>query len=407
MWNLRFMRTALGAAAMAMLAACGDNEVGFNLKSSDKEFAPEEMEQKIRDIYEGKVTGFSFTISQNGKLERAGGWGWARRPGDGSLPMSENTRVQLASVSKTVNAIYFLHVLRRINDFFGHEHVALDHAVSFWLPNQWVKGAGFAGSDGVSFRELLTHASGLRQMWDDLNDVDRQYWGNDWDGLEFVVANGTMPGSQKGYKNANSALFRILIPQLLRESGVASLGDVSADSAGLIYVEYLNSYILSPLGMAPVNCGYREEGDYAKLYDFDAPDKGGLIWSGSTANCGGHAGLYMSAMEMATLLAYARHDDQILDDMLRSEMSADALGWYNSIETHDDIALAKLRKGGRWILNYPHSSNDADQDRAEARTCVIMYPRQVEAVLLINSSLASGTPSPCSGLDQAYQAAFK
>ncbi len=38
---------------------------------------------------------------------------------------------------------------------------------------------------------------------------------------------------------------------------------------------------------------------------------------------------------------------------------------------------------------------------------MIAYSGQVEAVLLNNSTLAPGTPSPRGGLIQAYQAALK
>ncbi|HGY09211.1 MAG TPA: class A beta-lactamase-related serine hydrolase [Oceanithermus profundus] len=380
-------------ALVLALAACGTPKGPGGL-TNHAAFDPAVMEQELRATYEGKVVGFAYAINHKGQLARSGGWGYARRPADGDLPMTDGTRVHLASVSKMVNAVYFLRTLRLARAWFPQMQLGLDDAVWPWLPDGWVQGLGFAGSDGVTFRELLMHTSGLRQMWDAMSEADRKNWGNDWDGLAFVVANGALPipdgqdvESYRAYKNANHALFRILIPRIYERMGLMVFTKVNRATAGGAYLSFLNSFVMKTVGIdRRVDCRYDRSGNYALYYDLDGPRTQGLVFDREDAGCGGHAGLYMSALELARLLAYARHSDELLGEPERVAMHAYALGWYDR-ENAGDEASARLRKGGLWRTYYEGKQNNPGA-LAETRTCVIALPGKVEAVLLINSSLA-------------------
>ncbi len=407
----KMLKAAGTAALLLLMAACNDD--GMVLENNTK-FDPAKMEAEIRNIYEGKAVGFSYAINHKGKLARSGAWGQARRPVDGALPMTPDTRVHLASVSKTVNTILFLRTLRIAREWFPSSTLDLDQAVSPWLPDEWVQGGGFAGNSGVTFRQLLAHKSGLKQMWNAMSEADRDYWGNDWDGLQFVVANGTVipdPEESGQYKNANHALFRILIPKIHKHLGLAPFVSIDETSAGNIYVDSLNKFVMQPIGINErVDCRFQDGGNYAMFYDLDGPRVEGFKSDRSDADCGGHAGLYMSALELARLLAYTRHSDELLTDVEREPMFEDALGWFWS--EPGDEASARLRGRGDWYRNYNFSregywiTTKPEKRQAALHTCVIKYPSQVEAVLLINSSLAEDTPTPCNGLSQAYQAAL-
>ncbi|WP_287408300.1 serine hydrolase domain-containing protein [Oceanithermus sp.] len=383
------------------LAACGapKNPGGISDKGG---FDPELMEQYLRNAYEGNVVGFSYAINHKGKLARSGAWGLARRAVDGEQAMAADTRQLLASVSKTVNAIFFLQAMRRINDALGYVYVDLDSPVAPWLPDAWTAGPGFTGGNPLTFRHLLAHTSGFGQIFDGLTDAEKALWGNGWSGLEYVVGLGAMPGSPRDYKNANPALFRILIPRLFQKAGLSPF-EVNENTAGALYVAMLNEQILLPLGIGRVECSFQSAGNYALYYDFENPAQPGTDASRALKDCGGHSGLFMSAVELAKLLAYARYDDGILDDEARDRMAQQALGWYNRVSTGDPDT-ARLRKRGdyySWYVDketYPWLAN-------EQHTCAIWYPRQVEAVLLVNSSVGNGAPMPCDLLDQAYQAA--
>jgi CubicO group peptidase (beta-lactamase class C family) len=387
---------------LLVLAAC--SPPGGGLELTDKTaFDPALMEQFIRDAYEGNVVGLSYAINHKGKLARSGAWGLARSAVDGERAMAADTRQQLASVSKTVNAIFFLQAVRRINDALGYAYVDLDSPVAPWLPDGWTVGPGFTGSNPLTFRHLLTHTSGFKQIFDGLSDAEKAPWGNDWSGLEYVVSLGAMPGSQQAYKNANPALFRILIPRLFQKAGLSPF-DVNENTAGALYVAMLNEQILLPLGIDRVECSFQSAGNYALYYDFENLAEPGTALNRALKDCGGHSGLYMSAVELAKLLAYARYTDTVLDDEARDRMAQQALGWFNRVSTGDPDT-ARLRKRGDYYHYYVDKEQHPEKAK-EQHTCAIWYPRQVEAVLLVNSSVGNGAPMPCDLLDQAYEAAI-
>ena len=397
-------------SGVLVLVACGPAKdpppaLGPGKVQDKATFDPALMEARIRELYEGNVVGFSYAINHKGALERAGGWGDAQRvaAGGAARPMTENTRIHLASVSKTVNAIFFLTMLHKLQDFPMYKYLSLDSPVSPWLPEDWVQGKGFAGQDGVTFRQILMHESGLKQMFDAMSEADRANWGNDWDGLEFVVANGAMPGSPRAYKNANAALFRILIPEIYEP--LLLLTEVGKDDVGPMYVSMLNTWVLDNIGIEErVDCRFRRGEDYAMYYDFDGPSDAGYIFDRADESCGGHAGLQMSALEVAQLLAYARHSDVLLGEAEKEALHQDALGFYER-ETTGDMSTARLMKRGDWY-HYYEGKDTNPQASAEIHTCVLAFPYEVEAVLLVNSSLAPGTPSPCAGLKDAYEKAL-
>ena len=393
-----------GLMGLVLLAACSTPKDSVDL--ADKaSFDPALMEAYLRETYEGRVVGFSYAINHDQLLARVGAWGYARRPEDGGLAMTPETRMHVASVSKNLNAVYFLNVLRQIRGLKGAGYAGLDDAVSPWLPDGWVQGMGFAGPDGVTFAQLLTHRSGLRQLFDAMSEQDQKSWGNDWAGLEFVVANGAIPGAEPAYKNANHALFRILTPQLIRASGLRNLVEVTEATAGPIYVELLNQFVFAPIGIARVDCRFDRAGNYAYYYDHDGPRTKGFVFDRSDQDCGGHAGLQLSALELARYLAYVRYSDAVLDDAARAEMYGRGLGWWGDGIVTGDAASARLYHGGDWYTWYD-GKEEYPEHVAELHTCVLAFPRKVEAVLLINSSLPAGTPKPCDALVAAYEAAL-
>lgn len=396
----RASRYGVLTAVVGLLAACG----GPGAKLADKTvFDPAIMEAEIRAAYEGHVVGFSYAINQGGQLARSGAWGLARRPVDGPAAMTPDTRQHLASVSKTVNAVFFLQAARRIEAALGYPYVELESPVAPWLPDGWVAGPGFTGANPLTFRQLLTHTSGFEQIFDGLTDAQKQPWGNDWSGLEYVVGLGALPGSARDYKNANHALFRVLIPRLFQKAGWP-IASVDENTAGALYVAMLNEQVLQPVGISRVACAFSSADDYALAYDFEEPAEPGYAAGLGLADCGGHAGLYMSALELARLLAYVRHSDAVLDGAARELMAAGALGWYDRVEAGLP-ETARLRKAGDWYVYYAGKAAHPEK-RKDQHNCVIWYPRGVEAVLLVNSSIGDGQPRPCTLLDQAYEAAL-
>ena len=120
-----------------------------------------EMRQHILDALNGKATGFAYAIVKDGRLVVGEGVGKARIGRDGDLNMTRSSRLNVMSVTKTTTAVAILQLLDQLN-------LSVDSKIDPWLPAEWVKGLGMWGSNGLSFRHLLTHTSGLGQAYDTL-----------------------------------------------------------------------------------------------------------------------------------------------------------------------------------------------------------------------------------------------
>jgi CubicO group peptidase (beta-lactamase class C family) len=323
------------------------------------------MAQYLEDtLGEDSVVGMSYALSQHGQLAIAGSTGSAQRAPDTDVPMTSEIRSTIASVSKAVTAPLVYKLL-------ADNGLTLDSAVTPFLPAAWAKGPGF-NSNSVTFRHLLTHTSGLAQAFDDLKaDGQEGPWGNDWDGLEFVVGNGTVAPNTRSYKNANFALLRVIIPQLWKMAGGPG-GAITEANVGERYLDYLHALVLNREQIESIACwpqaGYPE----AKTYNFDDPGLAGASNSSSPDGCGGHANLHFSAQELTQYAAAFRYDDGIMSPADRVAMRNERAGWDGSTGVEGGTAYWH---GGSW--------NKTGGRRT--RTCMMELPNGVNASIIINS----------------------
>jgi CubicO group peptidase (beta-lactamase class C family) len=245
----------------------------------------------------------------------------------------------------------------------------------------------------------LTHATGWGQLWNNLTEADQEDWNNGWDGLEYVISQDAAPGSPYSYKNANTALLRILIPQIWVAMGGAPYTEVTAANHDLMYLTYLYENIFEPIGIYSVGCWMQPSYEEALAYSFDHVETGGtehakFLGSG----CGGHAGLRLSAVELAKYLAYLRHSDEIISLSQLELINSNKLGW-------DYAANGKYTKAGYQFNSYVGDINTNNgglyfdlplkiktqyKYRKASRACVAMFPNGVEASLVINSEYEGG-----------------
>ena len=115
-----------------------------------------EMRQHILTALTGRATGFAYAIVKDGRLVIGEGVGKARTGPDGNQNMGPSSRLNVMSVTKTTTAVAILQLLDELN-------LSVDSRIDKWLPAEWTKGLGVWGSNGLSFRHLLTHTSGLGQ----------------------------------------------------------------------------------------------------------------------------------------------------------------------------------------------------------------------------------------------------
>ncbi|MCH9651210.1 MAG: beta-lactamase family protein [Deltaproteobacteria bacterium] len=342
------------------------------------------MAQFLEDtLDENSVVGMSYALSQHGQLAIAGSTGFAQRNPDAEVPMTSKIRSTVASVSKAVTAPLIYKLL-------AANGLDIDSPIASWLPAGWVKGPGFVNNaNGLTFRHLLTHTSGLNQEFNALKDAGLEGpWGNGWDGLEFVVENGTVPDSPRQYKNANFALLRILIPELWKAAGGPGTA-VTKANVGERYLSYLHELVMDREDIESVVCwpqtGYPE----AKGYNFDDMSLAGYSSSSSLDGCGGHANLHLSAQELTQYAAAFRFDDGIMSPGDRSTMRTARAGWNGAGAVDGGTAYDH---GGAWN----HSGG------RRTRTCMMELPNGVNASIIINSQPAVGS---CSALRQAFNAA--
>ncbi len=345
----------------------------------------ETMGNNIENALNGSVVGLAYAIGQNGQLAYAGNSGFAQRWPDPTINMDSKARSTVASVTKAVTAP----LLYRLLD---DNNLTVDSPIAPWLPSSWTLGSGFTNdNNGVSFRHLLTHTSGLSQARAALQNTNNlSNWDTDWDGLRFIVRNGTSPGSARRYLNANFALMRIIIPELWKEAGGHSQ-TVTRANADQLYLQYLNQVVSAREGISTIDCVPQAGFTEIKAYNFGNAGLAG--WSNGVVDreyCGGHAELYMSAQDITRYAMSFRYNNDIMTNADRQIMDSNLAGWNNQFFVQDGTAFGH---GGFW-----QQSNERI-----IRTCMLQLPNGVNASLIINSNSAV---HPCTILTDAYNAAF-
>jgi CubicO group peptidase (beta-lactamase class C family) len=352
------------------------------------------------------VVGYAYVINGDGQPKQWHAHGYAKTPPDGDLEMSVHTRSFIASVTKQITSVATVKILHQAG-------LSIETSIANYLPAGWKLGGNVSD---IKFRHLLTHATGWGQLWNNLDEKERAGWNNGWDGLKYVVSLDTVPGSLYSYKNANTALLRILIPQIWVQMGGAPFSQVTADNHDLMYLNYVQNNIFDPIGIYNVGCWMQANYDEALAYSFDHVESGGVAHTIDLGSgCGGHAGLRLSAAELAKYLAYLRYSDQII--------SLSELGLINSMELGwDDATNGKYTKSGAWFstisvninsndgglfLDLPLKLNTEYKYRKASRACIALMPNGVEASLVINSEFEGGGDgySTCGILRDAFDLA--
>lgn len=331
----------------------------------------------------GGPTGWSYSISKSGQDVGGNSGGFARRPNDannipGGIPFSQGTRIQLMSVTKSITAIAIVRALDAAN-------IDVDTPVSGYLPGSWVKGPGYGANavKPVTFRHLLTHTSGILQEFEDpANDIST--WGNRWDSLQPLVANGSTPDVAAGeqYKNANFALLRVLLPKLWSLAD-GPAGAVTEANHGLRFLSYVNTRILAPAGVMEASCW--DNNDFANTHAYNRTN---LLIAGSPLGyqadayneCGGHAGLILSSRDLVKVTAKLRESTAIMPASARAEMFEGRLGWST------DSNRANKGSLNVWF----HAGDGFYNQGRELHTCVMNAPQQYQLSLVMNSGRPSG-----------------
>jgi hypothetical protein len=167
-------------------------------------FDIDQFEANIRDALDGLTVGYAYSIWQAGSLHSEDGVGYARvNPDVPETNQSASKAMTVASISKTITAVAVLRVLQQ-------EGISVDAAIGPWLPSAWEPGEGVAD---ITFRQLMTHTSGLLQNYQTATGTSGGQSTGSWDNIKIAIEQDL--GSQTyRYANMNFSIFRIMLPKV-------------------------------------------------------------------------------------------------------------------------------------------------------------------------------------------------
>src|SRR5882724_9673644 len=235
--------------------------------------------QKIDSTINQQAVGYAYIIINNGLQETTNAFGKARTSSDApETAMTLDVRSNAASVNKTMTAVAALKLLAAKN-------VSVTSSISPYLPKSWTLGQGVSA---ITFAELLTHTSGIR----DTLSPDTSYAN-----LKKTMAQDIQPANKVyTYQNANFALFRIMIPYLngFDDTNVQDIGAATDQR----YLDYMNSVYAPDI---KITCKPRL--NPVLSYPYPPGSTHGTDWGDWTDLCGA-GGLQLSVHDMGVFMAH-------------------------------------------------------------------------------------------------------
>jgi CubicO group peptidase (beta-lactamase class C family) len=200
---------------------------GLTASPVPKDQLPADIDRYIEsERKDGKIPGISIAVVRNGHILLARGYG-VQRESTGE-PMTEETLVDLASVSKSFSAL----AIRQLQEL---GYIQVDRPVRFYLPEFHIKEPASA-SGKISVRHLLEHTSGLTRDSDGLvpccgvpDEFDLEHAVRRLQAARALHS----PGKQFVYANCNYVLLAAIVERV----------------SGMKFPEYMEQRVFVPLGM--------------------------------------------------------------------------------------------------------------------------------------------------------------
>jgi hypothetical protein len=288
----------------------------------------------LTEGFEGKTVGYSFSISQDGKVLRTGAGGNARLAID--APATDylvSTRQGIGSCSKTITAYATLKAL---------EAKGLDEKAKIidFLPTGWV--LADANKD-IRFEDVLSHKAGLTNF------------GGDWAALKKMVETPTTGIGAYDYDNANYTLCRLLCAYLVEKRSDIESGFDPDFLTCTMFLNYVRSDVFKPAGLQQwekIEIGPWDENasptggmpaDMTLYYNYSQPTLNGVTrWT--TIFEAGPGGFYMNSYEVAQVIAAGEQGKIVSADMMK-RMKEKKMGYDNEISGDHG---AYVWKNGVW-----------------------------------------------------------
>ncbi|HEV7350719.1 serine hydrolase domain-containing protein [Telluribacter sp.] len=321
----------------------------------------------LEDSLQNRDFGYSFAIFEKSELVASGSGGLQSRVVEaaGELPFTLDSRMQIASMSKTLTAMAFLKLATE-------KRIDPKDPITNYLPPSWKKGTNL---EKITFHDLLTHRSGIIGLQS--NCRNGAYTENYWYGLKNIVAKGIQPEHYGNYcyQNANFGLFRVLIPALL---GYNFTGNDQTDDTRTqeLYEEYLQKNIFEKAGLT-TNL-WLNNSPQSPTFGYDYPYTGSRGFNpGNFAASAGAYGVYLSAREAATVYArvLSTTDQAVLSSPLKETLLTNGYGAFSTVTPDGRFSY----HDGWWYIT-------TGGGRAQGfRSAWIKGPNDVTVVLLTNA----------------------
>lgn len=365
----RTLLVALLLGSVLAVAACETEPAGpLGLQTNSKVFDEALFRQNLESSLNGAL-GYALVITRSGQAAESAASGIAAidaASGD-TVTQSVGHDINIASVTKAFTAMATISLLDE------RDGVDLDSTIDAWLPDGWLQHADVRS---LTFRELLIHTSGIRTAT------------TTWDSLRAVVASPTVQPPSYSYANANFGLFRALLPKLDDQEAFDSQEAVSAPDdfdrwMSRKYVEIMNERVFGPAGVTNATCDV-DPGKVTTqaLNEINNPPLNPQGFGDWTERCGG-GGFYLSVSEMARVMAYLVHTQNILSIAQRNTMDQGQLGW----DPNDVFATNYGMAYGKDGALFRDGDGDGGLSAGDSglQTWVGKFPNQVELAMAVNS----------------------
>jgi hypothetical protein len=231
-----------------------------------------------------------------------------------NAPITPSSVTNIASLSKTLTAIAVLQLLAK-------DGLTIDAKISPYLYSDWKQGPNI---ERLTFKELLTHASGFGQAPQSVCADGIAYAA-----IEKLVADGVSQSNigAPSYGNCNFALLRELMPALQgRTLTDYANGPQRAQESSLLYIDYVNTNVLQPVGIPISHC--KPSLGAGEILSYPAPPRSatGANWGDWSLQCGS-GGWALSANDVFAVLSNLAREDVLLSGAAKREMFVDCLGW--------------------------------------------------------------------------------
>lgn len=296
----------------------------------DKEPSPGEQEEPAKKLVEilddslkGKGFGYSFAVYKKDQLIGTGAGGFHARKAEiqEDKPVTPDTKMQIASMTKTITAAAFLKLAKE-------KGIEPTDKIIDYLPKTWVKGPNI---ELITFKDLLTHTSGIVGMSE--NCRNGAFTENVWYGLKLLIENGIKKENHGSscYQNANFGLFRVLIPSI---NGLKFTGDDNNDAVFAFngYEEYVQKNIFQKAGVVAEELF--SNGMPVPTFGYDFPYSGEYGFDpGDFSSTTGGYGIYLTANQGVKLYAalFSVENNAVITQDIRDEIVNNGMGSYSAV----------------------------------------------------------------------------